>query len=167
MARVVFCEDERAEEMVRDIARNMRKMDVFELEAIGYTDREQAIREGMEGSEITMFFGHREKPVCIFGVSKENYAGGRIIWCLGTDGIDECKKSFVKESRRILAEWTAEYGMLFNFVSVKNKRAIAWLKRMGAVFHDARPINANGDKFMMFTIGGAKNVQCDSGADGT
>lgn len=156
VARVVFCEDERADEMVKDIARNMRKMDVFELEAIGYTDREQAIKDGMDGSEITMFFGHREKPVCIFGVSKEEYAGGRIIWCLGTDGIDECKKSFVRESRRVLKEWTAEYGMLFNFVSVKNKKAIAWLSRMGAVFHDPRPINEKGDKFMMFTIGGVK-----------
>lgn len=156
MARIIFCEKDKHEEYIKEIAANMRKADIFELEAIGYKDRAQAIRDGIDGSEITMFFGHREKPVCVFGIAKEETAGGRIIWCLGTDGIDECKKSFVLRSREVLKRWTEEYGMLYNFVSVKNKRAIAWLKRMGAVFHEPRPINEKGDLFMMFTIGGEK-----------
>ncbi|MBQ8809469.1 MAG: DUF2833 domain-containing protein [Bacteroidales bacterium] len=140
--------------MIREIAGKLRRMDRFELKAVGCRDAEQGIRQSIAGSMIVMYMADKnERPVCIFGISSEVYEQGRVIWCLGTDDIDRHKKEFVKHSREILRWWTAQYGQLFNYVSVQNIKALAWLKRMGAEFH--RPFLMNEtDIFRMFTIRG-------------
>lgn len=146
------------EYVIKEIAENMRRIDAFELNAIGCADIEDGIRQSIAASVVTMFMTAEDKPICIFGISKEVYEQGRVIWCLGTDDVDKHKKSFVRHSAEILKWWGSQYGRMFNYVSADNKKSIAWLKRMGAKLYYPIPINDNGDLFHLFTIGGDDNV---------
>lgn len=137
---------------VKEIAEHMRKIDRFELRAVGYDSAEQGILQSIAESHIVMMFMVGDKPICIFGISKKVYEHGRVIWCLGTDDIDRHKKDFVLCSRYVIEWWTAQYGRLFNYVSVDNDKAVRWLKRMGAVFGEPTPINEYWDLFCLFTI---------------
>jgi hypothetical protein len=46
------------------------------------------------------------------------------------------RKSFVKESKAIIDRWVELYGCLENTVACFNKRAIRWLKWVGAEFDE-------------------------------
>jgi hypothetical protein len=59
-----------------------------------------------------------------------------IIWALGTDEMNHYRKSFVKESKAIIDRWVELYGCLENTVACFNKRAIRWLKWVGAEFDE-------------------------------
>lgn len=150
--KLVVYKKKKHEYAVKEIADNLREIDRYELRAVGYDDAEQGIRQSIEESCLVMMMTNGKKPVCIFGLSKETYEYGRVIWCLGTDDIDKHKKAFVMYSRNVLTWWRDQYGSLFNYVAAKNVKSIRWLKSMGAVFRSPRPINDNGDLFRLFTI---------------
>lgn len=141
------------EHVIKEIADHMREIDVFEMHAIGVTDVEDGIRRSIEESDVVLFLADgRQRPLCIFGVSRESYEHGHVIWCLGTDDIDKHKKDFVLFSRYVLTWWTNQYGRLFNYVSAKNDKSIRWLKSMGATVDIPKPINDDGDLFRLFTL---------------
>ena len=99
-----------------------------------------------------------EQVLCVFGVCTQVFENNyRVVWLLGTDVVDGNKKEFCVKSKAIVDGWVKEYGRLANFVWVKNKKSIRWLKFLGAKF-DA-PIKAEtGEEFVFFTIGGDDNV---------
>lgn len=142
---LVVYKKEKHEDVIKELAEHLRNIDRYELLAVGYGDVEQGIRRSIQESSLVMMMTDGKKPICIFGLSKERYEHGRVIWCLGTDDVDRHKKDFVLFSRCVLSWWSNQYGRLFNYVAAKNERSISWLKRMGAVFGSPRPINDEGD----------------------
>lgn len=161
---LVVYKNEKHEDAIKEIAGHLRDIDRYELLAVGYDDAEQGIRQSIQGSSLVMMMTDGKKPICIFGLSRERYEYGRVVWCLGTDDVDRHKKDFVLFSRYVLSWWSNQYGRLFNYVAAKNDRSIRWLKRMGAVVGSPRQINDKGDLFCLFTIeieGRERHVQFD------
>lgn len=52
-------------------------------------------------------------------------------WFLGTDSINKCSLSFLKESRKMLKELLNKYRCVFSLVYSENKISIKWLEWLG------------------------------------
>lgn len=122
----------------------IREIDKYEIHGLGFTT-EQGVHASI--FDTAPVYAARAKDngkliACwglqvLVGKEKNTY----IIWALGTDEIERFRKSFVKESDAIIKRWLELYGELTNTVATRNKRAILWLKRLGAEFYNKRMYN--------------------------
>jgi RimJ/RimL family protein N-acetyltransferase len=88
-------------------------------------------------------------PVGLFGVVPQPNDTA-IIWMVGTPRFYEHGKIIARAAMDLLDRWSWTYGTLFNFVSVENTRSIEWLGRLGATFHDTKPLGPLGAPFKEF-----------------
>lgn len=128
--------------LVNELVENIREIDKREIEGLGFST--------MRGVEVSIYdtcpvYVARTKEgkliACwgleaLVGKEKNTY----IIWALATDELRHYEKSFVKESRDLLNRWVDLYGCLENTVATFNKRAIRWLKWLGAEFSQPHKI---------------------------
>lgn len=139
--------------LVKELVENMRQVDKMEMEGMGFTT--------VQGAEVSIY---DTSPVYVaraadtgkliacwglqilMGEEKNTF----IIWALGTNEIEKYRKSFAKESRQIVLRWAELYGELTNTVACFNKRAIDWLKWVGAEF--SAPRTFNGNEYVDFYI---------------
>lgn len=151
-----------SKEQWRDVmtfAAHLRSADVREVEAYGDGDAvRQVILSQGNSEKCWMVYDSAHRPIVFFGRVKPKAGRGRLIWCLATDGMKAYEREFAKVSRRILEEWAAQYGILFNEVGTFNEAAIRWLKWCGAVFYD--PFLVGGEEFIRFYILGKGEGVC-------
>lgn len=136
----------------RELTENLRQIDREEMEGLGFTVEEGVSRSiygtnpvyyvRLEGGKLAICYGLNIFP----GKEKDTY----LIWALATDELQKAPKSFVKESSQILRRWADTYGELTNTVGTFNRRAVAWLKSLGAVFDPPRLIN--GKEYATFYL---------------
>ncbi len=74
-----------------------------------------------------------DTPVAMFG-SGEVEPGVGAVWLLGTDGIHDISRQFLRESKHWLEQLHDNYEMLFNYVDERNTVHIKWLKWLGFKF---------------------------------
>jgi len=95
-----------------------------------------------------------DELVCVFGVALGpviSGVGSGIPWLIGTDLMEDVKKEFLKESRWRVDEWVEEFGVLYNFVDVRNTRSIRWLKWLGFKFvEETIALGPHGMPFLQF-----------------
>ena len=150
------------ETLICELDENLREVDRREMEGMGFTSR-----QGVEVSiyETCPVYVARDaasgRLVACWGLQVlqfqgENYNGEKktsyryIIWALGTNEINHHKKDFIKESTAIIKRWLELYGRLENTVATFNKKAVRWLKWMGAEF--GQPYKMNGIEYVNFVI---------------
>lgn len=129
----------------QELLESIREIDKFEIEGLGFTTQ-QGIEASMRDCTPVYFARTKEgKLGACWGlqilVDKVTGHKTYLIWALGTDEIDHYKRAFMVESRQILERWKDMYGDLTNTVAVCNKKAVAWLKWLGAEFDEPRLIN--------------------------
>ena len=140
------------EQLVRTLIGELRAADRREL-AAGVAESgsiENEVYDSVFLSEECFAAFDREGLIAVWGYREMPGITGRLIWCLGTDRIRQNRYAFAVESKKILTEWAARFGVLYNAVGAFNKDAIAWLKYCGAIFH--REITIGGEQFIPFTI---------------
>lgn len=126
-------------ELTKELAENMREIDRREIEGMGFSTMRGAevsicdtapvyVARWKDSGKLILCWGLQ----ILMGPKKNTY----LIWALATDEINKHKKEFVKESRDILYRWMDLYGCLENTVATFNKRAIRWLKWLGAEFSE-------------------------------
>lgn len=86
----------------------------------------------------------------------QELAGGRLVWCLGTQLIKAHKMAFAMESKRILSRWARKYGVLWNYVASFNQDALAWLEWCGAEFFELPAWKGRKERFVRFEIRGGE-----------
>ena len=129
-----------------EIAKNMRQADIDELSKTGVGPHE-GLLNGLTGDEcFTVILNGI--PVMMFGVVRSGFNG--VVWALGTDDINSMKKTFVKSSFKWRDYFLCSYMSLYNWVDVDNKKAIQWLKFIGAKF--SNPEQRGTGTFMRFDI---------------
>ncbi len=108
---------------------NMRQADRDELAARGKTPKEALVKAVRLKNEQTMrvIQDSSGTPLAIFGV---NYEGG--VWMLGTDGLLDHKREFLRRSRPYVKALKKRYGTLWNSVYIHNTVHVRWLKWLGA-----------------------------------
>lgn len=141
-----------------ELAVNLRDVDRREIEGMGVTVWEGIARSIVDTPPVyTGRAADTGELVCCWGL--QTLPGPRyIIWALGTDEMDAFKKPFVKGSKKIISEWAEKYGCLENTVACFNKRAIRWLKSLGAEFEPPQEIN--GIEYVNFKIRKERETKC-------
>lgn len=145
--------EKKKKQVAAELYRQLRAADRREMRAI-VKERgtmENEVYESVVRSEECYAAYDRTGLIAVWGYVQQD-APGRLVWCLGTDRVQEHRYAFAMESRRILMTWAQRYKVLYNAVGAFNKRAIAWLKFCGAVFH--QEIMIGGERFIPFTIEG-------------
>lgn len=108
-----------------------------------------AFKMGYDVSDKPLVIEYNCQPIAMFGVSGTKGSIG-VPWMLGTDKIQDIRKSFLRECRDYVEEMHRNYPMLTNFVWSKNTVHIAWLKWLGFQFGEAKPMGPDNELFIHF-----------------
>lgn len=133
------------------VANNLREIDKLEASitsAGAYTPLD-AMMLALKYDDITLTVLDKNKiPYAIFGggvAGEWNY-----IWLLGTNGVEENTRDFIRYSKGIVHKIVEPYGIASNVVHSKNRHALRWLKYCGAQF--VRKIKLREELFYEFII---------------
>lgn len=114
------------------IAVNMREDDAKEVWDSHLHSPYNALRKCLElrGNSWTIVVDG--VPIGMVGVSHGTLLSDRgTPWLLGTDGLVNDRRLFLKMSRFVLEKMSRGFKYLENHVSIENKASITWLKHLG------------------------------------
>ena len=115
------------------IAENIREDDRREILAMSGGEPLDAMVSGFLHSDNPRTVLVGDTPIAMFG-SSEVEPGVGMVWLLGTDGIHDISRQFLRESKHWLEQLHDNYEMLFNYVDERNTVHIKWLKWLGFKF---------------------------------
>jgi hypothetical protein len=131
----------------------MREADKVEVMASCGRSPVDALYESVYGSTRCWTGMVDDKPAFIFGVAPLSLMGGvGSPWLLGTDKVLEVKREFLENSKPYVAEMWLLFPTLKNFVDVRNKVSIRWLKWIGFSMLEPIPYGINGELFHPFEL---------------
>lgn len=124
----------------------IRAVDKAEMNCAGHTDHAAALRKGIDLGPA-FYVSDKDGPILMAGFSAhdENKA---VVWMLGTPRIETLKWPFLKISRSVFEQWSAEYSVLTNRVWAANTVHIRWLEWLGCTFTEEVWIGRH--KFLTF-----------------
>lgn len=138
--------------LLEKFEKDLRAADRREVIAV-HGNAFEAIVQSVTSSETAYIVtGAQGEPLVLYGKCAEENLPGRLIWCMATNAMEPYEREFARVSRKILREWAAEYGILWNAVGDFNEPAKRWLKWCGAEF--GQPLEMGGEKFVRFYIRG-------------
>jgi len=134
---------------VKAIAANMRAYDKLECAVAGLTPQ-QALEEGVAGSDWAVTAEVDEVPVCMFGVraSDDLLSDQGHPWMLCVDGIEAHVRHLVRYTRGYLEAMGEEFQTLSNLVHADNVNAIRFIRWCG--FQLGAPVTVKGEAFLPF-----------------
>jgi Type II secretory pathway, pullulanase PulA and related glycosidases len=136
---------------IRTIAKRMRQADRDEVLASSGKTPLEALRYSMRKSAFSWAVLVNGRPEVMFGVCNMSVLTDTgIPWLLGTDAIDRHYVAFLRQSAGCLAQLSARYPILRNFVDDRNVVSIRWLRWLG--FTISEPVHLNGHDFRMFEL---------------
>jgi len=111
-------------------------------------DEEEVLASGFASAHDALAYS--------FGVSCECYTiefeKVGTVWFLGAEGMGKIKKTFVKQSRVVIAKFLEKFPILTNYVDARYGETISWLESCGAVFDEPINIGKAGARFQRFEI---------------
>lgn len=126
---------------IRKLSGRLREADAQELLAAGNESVEGALAYSFKAASHCRTVEIDGLPVALFGVTPETLIGDQAcIWFLGTPELARIKKTFVRQSRRVIAEFLLHYPLLWNVVDVRYVSTIRWLESCGAIFDEGSAI---------------------------
>jgi len=131
---------------IEDLAANLRRQDVAELQALGFTNLHHVVHYCVHESEWSWAAHVGSGLACIFGVSPEGAP-----WMLGTDLVKTHRRILAREAPRYIRQMLKDHPRLVNRVHAANTVAVTWLRRVGFTLHPATP-EANGEMFHTFEM---------------
>lgn len=138
---------------IEPIAQNMRGEDRDEIWASHLITPVDALTAGLNSSVVCDTVFKDEEPIAMYGVVPNPYKFGTAsIWLLGTDGLTSVPNAFGKMSREIICDLWEKFPVLYNYVDVRNRKSIQWLKSCGAQFEDPKPYGVARLPFMHFQL---------------
>ena len=128
----------------------MRQADVDEVWASAQVMPDMALRLSLNASggnaQTAIIDG---LPAAMLGVGLRCVEYGRP-WMLSTSVVDRYPGLMLRHSPCIVAQWSATFPVLINFVDARNLRSIRWLDWLGFTFDPALPWGALGLPFHRF-----------------
>lgn len=138
---------------VEHVAEHMRQADLDEIAALGIPDPVDALTRSIASSTSCWTGCINGEPVCIFGlVPISMLCGIGSPWMLGTNLILKNAGAFIRHSTPYIHGMLREFPQLFNFVDVRNRKAVAWLRRAGFKMHEQQPYGPFGLPFHPFEM---------------
>lgn len=143
---------------VLELEENLREQDRIDLKATG-EDLGFMIIKSIQLSDVVYFYrGEKGELLCVLGIGPISLESpGRSVWMLGTNAIVDggyVKDLLFKEARKMINYWADKAGLLHNVVYAKNKRSIAYLTRLGAVWLPETIVCTDDTEWCKFYITG-------------
>lgn len=133
------------------VAKYMRKADQEECWAAARLSPIEAMLSSYQKSAICITGERSGFPILMCGLVPYNLCGDTAsIWMLGTDGITGLGPTFVRRSFEFIKSMLNIYPYLDNYVDVRNKVSINWLKWCGAKFGKTEPYGIDKMPFTYF-----------------
>lgn len=133
------------------ILANVRQADIDELDASHGTTPGEAMRMGIEISLVAWTGFVDGEPICMFGVSPISAISGvGCPWMIGTNLIDKHWLGFLRRCKPVVDAMFSLCPRLINYVDVRNKKAMLWLKWLGFTFDPPQPFGVKQMPFMRF-----------------
>lgn len=137
---------------------NLKQSDVDEVWASHHKTPYEALLEGYENSDQCLTVAKDGRAFAMFGIVP--IAAGSvnddcaIIWFLSGEELFRIKRfEFIRHSAGFVGFFfhrAPELKRFFNFVDVRNKISVRWLKKIGATIHDPMPFGTEGLPFHYF-----------------
>lgn len=137
---------------IKALSGRLREADEKEVVAAGNESGGSCLAQSYARSSLRYTVDVEGVPAAMFGVvPDEDSPRSANVWFLGADEMSRIKKTFVKLSRKVIADFLLEYPVLWNVVDCRYVSSISWLESCGAVFQSA-PVIMNKIEFRGFTI---------------
>jgi len=139
--------------MIASIAADMRQADADEVWASNRYKPLQAIMESWKMSHYSVVVMVNDIPCVILGLVKRDFLSGTgVPWLLGTEQALKHAREFLKLSPPVIDEMLALCPRLFNYVHVKNRISVRWLKWLGFNIDEPVPHGPAGELFHRFHL---------------
>jgi hypothetical protein len=120
---------------------NMRPEDSAEIWKLERISPLKAVLQSMETSLEAYTILVEGKVAGMFGIAPVALVGQTMIpWMLTTGEIEKIKKSFVKETKRVVREWSRTYHLI-NYIDADYTKALAWARHCGFTVHPPQEVN--------------------------
>lgn len=142
------------------LAHNLREIDKRECTALGRTPKD-ALRISLRTSlHALTALDDKGTVLAMFGVCALGMLSGRgTPWFLGRDEVFDYGRDLMSRGPKIIAWWHETFDLMENIVSRENVKAIALLRKWGAVIGDEVQTH-RGTEFVKFAFTAA--IQGDS-----
>jgi len=152
----------RVRESIQDdvvqLSKNMRESDKAEIWASNHLTPFEALDKGLENSSFCLTV-ENGRPIAMFGTSCESLIASRAaVWLLASDDLVKIQRRFLRYSRTFIDIMLSRYPYLENYVDVRNKKSITWLKLCGATIEEPVPYGVEQMMFSHFYFRRESNV---------
>lgn len=138
-------------EHIAPIAIHMRQADRDEVFAASGSTPFEALERSLSKSTLARTALVDGVPSVMFGVGDINIlAGVGAPWLLGTDAVEQNYIAFLRGSVEWRDQLLQRYSVLKNFVDVRNRASIRWLRWLGFTLSD--PMAYRGHEFRLFEL---------------
>jgi hypothetical protein len=136
---------------LHDVAARMRKCDQDEVLARGRTPLDSLLNGYLHGDGCWTW-DINGRPEAIYGVVRTSSSpNSAAIWLLGTDAIQANRRLFIQQSPSRIAQISAPYDVVWNFVDSRNSLHVRWLKHLGFTFiRETTDVSIDGTLFYEF-----------------
>jgi hypothetical protein len=144
-----------------EIAENLRKEDIDELNASGTLWHKEAFMFCIENDYPVWAAIDEEdgRVAALGGVTPSSHTYVGVPWAVATDAISKHPVGFTRIGRYLMPKMHEHYPFLANWVDARNTKHIRWLKSLGFSFGIPLPYGINGEQFFPFMhVVGAANV---------
>lgn len=138
---------------IKFVADNMREADRSEVWASHHHTPIDALNGSINQSGFSAVAWLGGEPCAIFGVVVcDILTGTGSPWLLGTNGIIENYREFLKNSHCVIDDMLRVCPKLTNHVHAGNKISVRWLKWLGFEFDRAQPYGVERELFYRFHL---------------
>lgn len=128
------------------LAPRLRKADRDEIAATCGLAPEQALWHSFYASDMRWSIILNGEIVGMFG------CGDFTPWLLGSERLPEAGMAIARHSHRYIEFMLRRYPLLYNYVDVRNKLAIRWLRWCGFMLFEPIPYGLSGELFYPFLM---------------
>ena len=133
------------------IANTMRSGDIDEVWASHNATPFEALKISINASEYCVVALADDEPVAVFGlIVRDMLTGTGCPWLLGSESVKNYRRELLEYSPQVVSEMLEICPRLYNYVDVRNKPSIRWLKWLGFEFEPATPYGVEGLPFHRF-----------------
>ena len=130
----------------------LRSSTIDELWACHHFTPEQSLFWSMSNSVFCFSIVVEGEILAMGGIlrPKDIMADRARLWFLSSQKLDKVERTFLRQCRDFMHTMLEYYLILENWVDVRNKPAILWLKWIGAEFGDVAPFGVDNRLFQHF-----------------
>ena len=138
-------------EHVHAMRGHVRQADIDELWDGYEVTPEEAMLHGLRTTDYPIACLAGDTVLCVMGVVRGD-GGWSVPWMVAAQEVEQHRREFLKESRRVLGILFRLYGPMHNYVDARNHRCIVWLRWCGFRLEAPAAYGKHGLDFCHFSM---------------